>query len=199
MITYIIYTTAKMVAISALCYLIFCVLIRKRASYRAQRAFLLSIPIIALSLSLISIDSIFIRVDSFSPVGDTLLQISKISHTSPQPNLEVTQPLEFSPSLHPLNDTVIESTQQTKLPTDSSTKLPLSEALLVLWAVGVVVLTLRYVAGLYNIERLRRSAISSHGGDGVYIYKSSLVDGSFSFFHSIFVNNVSSKTYLSDY
>ncbi len=200
MTTYILYLILKFLLVSVVLWIIFRFLIRNRSSYLAQRLFLLSIPVMAAALSLISFETFGISVDKHKPMGSALISVANVSQfdydvvpfaqqeSSTESNIAIDyeSPIEYSEEQ---GSPAPKYSSSISAPQDGGNQLPYVDIVLWLWLFVALYFIGDYLHSLGQINRLRRASKRYEQG-GVYIYRSQYVDGPFSFFRSVFINSI---------
>ncbi len=197
MTTYLIYIFVRYLVVSSLLYVVWHTLLRGRASYLGQRLFLLALPLVALGIAMLDSDTIKIRVNQTQQIAHALTTISEASQdlifempsdALDAENIEYSAPIATGAEV--ASTPVTAHQQAPKVVVDAPVKRAFDWGWLIfsLWGVGALYTLARYAVGLYQIYRIRRSAIQDVVG-GIHIYRSPYIDGSFSFQRSIYINS----------
>ncbi len=182
----------KSLLISILLYALYVALFRGKASYKAQRIMLLSIPIMAIVAPLISFDLIKIETDELSSSEVYMQRIDAASYA--RSNLERTQPSNYSTLFNTAGDESLESVpandeQLARAQSQrSSDLLPfMNDAALVVWVLSSIVLIVLFAVRLRKILHLRYLANSEEREDYT-IYRFDSDNILFSFWRGIYMS-----------
>ncbi len=197
MTTYLTYIVVRLLVVSVLLYLVWYLLLRQRASYLGQRLFLLALPLLALGISLVEPDAIKIRLNQTQHIAQALTSISEASQElieeAPAEAFGISnnEYLAPAPSSAEVSSALVDAYSQARevvVQAPASRAFDLGWLIFALWALGALYTLGRYIVGLYQIYRIRRS---SHYDmvDGMRVYMSPFIDSSFSFQRSIYISN----------
>lgn len=170
----ILFFVAKYITVSAVLWSLFELLFRGKASFNAQRIYLLAIPVLAFFMALMSVDLIKVEDTVLAPViqtGEMILD-----------NFKEIEEKAFDNG---------EAYASTASPQATKSGFPFSTAhfLIVLWLVVSLILISKRVSALNYIRSLRALSSKSEIGECT-LYRSGLVETPFSFQKSVFINRV---------